>query len=292
MVCPRCGAPIPAGANFCMRCGTPVAQVEARPTFAQPGAIMVPGPRPARKVWPILGMLLAIGLVLFVGLSASGALQQRGENGPPTLQTRGKTAPPVLQDIEEPPPEMPQEVKDWLNHLRRIEERKNRLNATQVANLKVFMAKFEALGPAAGLLNDSGTDEDLTNPELPVKEKIEDSQAPWRQLIRDFQAVEPPEECKDLADEYYAGLNEVPAAMNDLNDIVKSISGPDGATTDAAEKALQKLYSVQNTSFGTIDEHFAASDEMLSQICEKYSVRKWFNIATDLGGGSLGAAKF
>lgn len=292
MNCPRCGSAIPDGANFCMRCGTPIQRVEARPTFAPPGAVMVPtGAKRPTNMWPIAALLLGIGLLFLIGMVASGALQNRSDQGPLTLAQQRQPGPPTLEQTAEAPPQMPPEVRDWLEHLRRIEERKNKLNAQEVAQLKVFTAKFEALGPAAGLLNENGDDEGHTNPEIPVKDQIQDLEGPWKQLIKDFQSVPPPEECQPLADEYYAGLNEIPAMMNDIQSIINSISNPTGTTGDA-QSALNKAYSTQGTSAGSIDSHFAASDEMLSQVCDKYSTKKWFGIATDLGGGMLGRSSF
>ncbi|MEA2552890.1 MAG: hypothetical protein QOJ65_1066, partial [Fimbriimonadaceae bacterium] len=53
------------------------------------------------------------------------------------------------------------------------------------------------------------------------------------------------------------------------------------------QKALEKAYTAQGTSGEGIDAKFAASDELLSQICDHYDTRKWFSISQDLGGGAL-----
>lgn len=294
MYCIRCGSPLQPGANFCNACGAPTAQAEARPTFAPGGAAYNPnqGLKTPNRALPLLALIAGIILVFILGLYASGALKQTASEGEEILASRARPGPPTLKATDQAPAPMPPAIREWLEHLRRIEERKNSLNAKQVAQLKIFMAKFQALGPAAGLLNDSGDPEDQTNPEVPVKEQIQDLQGPWRTLIKDFQAVPPPVECQPLADEYYAALNEVPAMMGDIQEIVNAVSQSAGGSTDNAQDALTKAYSTQGTSHETIDTHFLNADSKLGEVCRHYNTDKWFAISPDIGGGGMLGAGF
>lgn len=295
-----------------MRCGAPVNRVETPnpvatgPAVAVPAAVpigplAIPAQKKSNSLLPFAVVIAAIVAVLLLGLAASGALRKGAQNDN-SLQVQGKTSPPLLVKQAAGPEQMPQNIKDWLEHLRRIEERKNKLNAEELAQLQVFSAKFQALGPAAGLLSGTGDDEDNTNPEVPVKSQITDLAGPWKQLVKDYQAVPPPPECQRLADEYLAGLNEIPGMMNDLQGVIDSVSqmASGNAPTDSnspspdqtAKGALDKAYSMQGTSGESIDSHFAASDQLLGQVCNQYSTPKWFSITPDIGGGMLGKSQF
>lgn len=313
LYCTRCGTAIPDGANFCMRCGAPVVRAEAPqpasraaaaplPIPIPVGALAMPAPRKSNGFLPFAVVIAAIVAVLLLGLAASGALRKAASNDGDSLRVQGKAPTPVLAKQAQAPAQMPQDVRDWLEHLRRIEERKNKLNSQELAQLQVFSAKFQALGPAAGLLSGTGDEEDNNNPEVPVKSQITDLASPWKQLVKDFQAVPPPPECQRLADEYFAGLNEIPGMMNDVQGVIDSVSqmASGNAPTDSnspsadqqAKGALDKAYSMQGTSGTSIDAHFSSSDNMLGQICNQYNTPKWFSITPDVGGGMLGKSQF
>src|SRR5207247_1269762 len=151
--------------------------------------------------------------------------------------------------------------------------------AEQVASLKTFAAKYQALGPAAGMLTNPDSDDDNTNPVTPMVEKMDDMVTPWNKLIKDFQAVPPPPECQKLADEYYSALNEIPAQMSDIQGLLKNMTDQmsNGTTgngeTDANKDALKQAESLQGQSKAGIDDHLTASDDMLSDVCQKYNTR-------------------
>lgn len=68
-----------------------------------------------------------------------------------------------------------------------------------------------------------------------------------------------------------------------------------GALSDASNKAsedptqsLEILTSMLGTSGGRIDNAAVATDRKVAEVCNKYQVRKWFDIAADVGGGIMG----
>lgn len=262
---------------------------------AQPAAAAA-APMPAPMVTPIrntqampyIVMGLVVLVVFLLGWGVSNALQVRAQTEP-TLQAPRQVKTDLMATTQ-PTPGMPPSVHDWLEHLRRTEEQKNRLNAEQVASLKMFTAKFEALGPAAGLLSNDG-DDDNTNPAVPVEKMTTDMVEPWKKLIKDFQSVPPPPECQPLADEYFSALNEIPAEMSDiqnlLENLTQSMTNANSGETDANKDALKNAQTMQGKSKESIDSHLINSDEMLGEVCDKYHTRKWFSITSDLGGGLL-----
>lgn len=296
MYCPRCDAPVPDGANFCMRCGNLMARQERS---AQPAAAAAPMPAhmpqaPASvrssTATPYVVMALIVAVVFLLGYGISNALQARGSTQD-TLQAV-QAHKPDLMTAAEVPAGMPPSVRDWLEHLRRIEEQKNKLEATQVADLKTFTTKFEALGPAAGLLTDPDQSDDDTNTDVaaPVKEKTTDFVKPWQDLITDYQSVPPPPECQKLADEYFSGLNEIPAEMNDVQKVMDNLNQAENSSDPSAgmKNVLEQAQGMKGQSYQDIDDHFNNSDELLGDVCGQYHTRKWFSITADNGTGLLG----
>ena len=250
-------------------------------------------------------MAVAIAVLLLIlalfGLKAAGILKLGGSLPDNTLalggkgadnnllMARGKTGPPVLneQGSVPKPLKMPQDVWDWLEHLRRIEARKNDLHLKQVSELKVFQQMIGVLGPGIGEVDPYDQTGDAgKEPADVTKGKFADLRPDWYQLIKDFQAVPPPDECKPIADDYYRAINEIPGMTGDVIGVLNTVStDPQGALT-----AVSKL---RNKSYGEIDRYLDRTDARVQAICDKYNVRKWFNIKTDVAGSDmLGKAGF
>lgn len=276
--CPRCRAQTAEGQPFCASCGLPlnaVPGVQATPSFGAARAST------NRKIFAgaVAGLVIAL-IAYFASINLSAKASQLPSAD---LQTKASLPKPDLQVKKEAPTkkEMPQDVRDWLKHLERIEERKQQLTIKQIADMKVFEQMIGVLGPGIGELDpyDQSGKEGET-PESTAKGKFEDLRPDWKQLIQDFRDVPPPAECKPLADAFDSGINEIPAMIGDLVDVMNSIgTNPSGA--------LQKVQQMKNKSYAGVDRSFQEADGLLSQVCDKYDERKWFNIKTDVVGGSL-----
>ena len=126
--------------------------------------------------------------------------------------------------------------------------------------------------------------EPLTRKRKP--QRAEDLKPEWGQLLDDYIAYPPPQECKPLGQEYYRALNEIPASMNDILEVLQS------ATSGDPSAAIDRLMQMQNSSFQNIDVRLRNSDDELSKICAKYETPKWFSIKGDSGGGTLSLPGF
>jgi hypothetical protein len=176
---------------------------------------------------------------------------------------------------------MPADVLAYLRHLEKCENAKVEISGDQSAEVKVLMTKMQALGAGMGMMNpydQSGDDKDV-EPADYAKGKILDFRPRWQRLLDYFRSVRPPRECEQLAYDFDRATGEVPGMMGDLSDILN------GQLDPAA--ALKKLEKFQNSSYSEIDRYYGRADEKLGQICQKYNTSKWFNIKTDVGGGSL-----
>jgi len=177
---------------------------------------------------------------------------------------------------------MPADVEEWLKHLEKCEREKVVISGDQMAEAMVLMTKMQALGAGMGLMDpydqSQGGDDDK-DPQTYAKGKVMDFRPRWEQLIAFFNSKVPPEECKPLAADFNRALGEIPGMMGDVGDILNAV------TTDP-NSALQQAQKLKGGSYADIDRYFGRADVKLTEICKKYEHNKWFNIKTDVQGGS------
>jgi hypothetical protein len=325
MFCPKCGKGVQAGAAFCMHCGQGVAAqpaasqpvaaaskpMAAAPMMGRPApAFPTPNAPSSKKTTVIaIGTALAMVLALFFGLRATGLLRfgastpkidnlkaegnipnqdlLRAEGQAPDnnlLKAEGSTsAAPVARHAEQIV--MPDDIRKWLEHLEKIEKRKNDLSMKQLSQMAVLMQQMKVLGSGMGILNEEeggfGGD---TGPSETAKGSFDALRPEWNQLIADFRSYPPPAECRPIADDYFRAVSEIPGMNSDLAGILESIAG----NPENAASALEKAMKIQNTSANVIDKNLKETDNKVGDICRKYETRKWFEIKTDVGGGLMG----
>jgi hypothetical protein len=270
---------------------------QASPAFQ---AAVAPG---KKNTWIAIVTALAMILAIFLGLSASGllkfgatspkidTLKAEGQNPKqdilraegqnptvPLLSAQGSTPPPILDRRQAT---MPDDVRKWLEHLERIEKRKNDLSLKQLSQMAVLAQRMKVLGGGESLLSGDPTADDGPAPSDTAKDSFDQLRPEWNQLIADFRSDPPPAECKPIADDFGRAVQEIPGINADLADILS------GASSDPS-KALEKVYKIQNTSTTVIDKYFGSCDDKIGDVCRKYETRKWFGIKTDVGGGLMG----
>jgi hypothetical protein len=278
MKCTYCGATIPEHARFCAGCGRALTGAAAAhasvPTSQTHSASKA-------KWWAIgVGVLLLMAIAFVVGMQ-SGLItraQVKKPDAPSVLEAQPPKvdAPSVLEA------QPPKHVVDWLEHLRRTEERRRRMerNVAPVMGMLVqaMAARAAALGGVAqGDLDKAEADYEREREKL--RQSYQQRQQEWAQLLQYFRSVPPPPECQTLADAYFAGLSEY---ITSISQIEKSLIENDlGALTGM-------LGSVQSE----LDARFARADEELTRVCEQYGIRKDFAIGKQgteliqsLGGG-------
>ena len=283
MKCNYCGAAIPENARFCAGCGRALSGA----TMSVPNTA---APTPTRanskaKWWAIgVGVLLLMAIAFVVG-TQSGLITRANlqkPDAPSVLEAQPPKvdAPSVLETEAPKPP--PKHVVNWLEHLRRTEERRRRMerNVAPVMGMLVqaMVARATALGGVAqGDLDKAEADYEREREKL--RQSYQQRQQEWAQLLQYFRSVPPPPECQTLADAYFAGLSEY---ITSISQIEKSLIENDlGALTGM-------LGSVQSG----LDARFARADEELTRVCEQYGIRKDFAIGKQgteliqsLGGG-------
>ncbi|MCS7209462.1 MAG: hypothetical protein NZ874_07815 [Fimbriimonadales bacterium] len=244
-----------------------------------------------------MGILLLIAIAFVIG-AQSGLLTRANvrkpeapsvlEAQPPKVeapsvvqaQTPKVEAPSVVEtDTPKPPPK---HIVDWLEHLRKTEERRRQMerNIAPVMSMLVqaMVARAAAMsGVAQGDLDKAEVDYEREREKL--RQSYQQRQREWAQLLQFFQSVPPPPECRTLADAYYAGLSQY---ITTITQIEKSL----------VENDLSTLTGLLGSAQSDLDARFARADEELSRVCEQYGIRKHFAIGAQgtelirsLGGG-------
>ncbi len=298
MKCTYCGAALPENANFCMGCGRPQNPTPNRTVATVPTAASG-GNSKAKWFGLGVGLLLLIALAFVVG-TQSGLLTQaqvKKPEGPSVLEAQPpKVEGPSVLEVQPPkiegpsvaqaeaPKPPPQHVVDWLEHLRRTEEQRRRMERNVAPVMSMLVQATVARAAAMGGIAQGDFDKaeaDYEREREKLRQGYQQRQREWAQLLQQFQSVPPPPECRTLADTYFAGLSQY---VTTITQIEKSLIENDiGGLTGM-------LGSVQSD----LDSRFARADEELTRVCEQYGIRKYFSIGAQgtellrsLGGGGL-----
>ncbi|HVT11773.1 MAG TPA: hypothetical protein VHE55_05870 [Fimbriimonadaceae bacterium] len=284
------GAPRPAT--------QPVAGIPQQP-YVQPAYAI---PSDVRKRNTILAIAISgvLLLLLFIGLKASGVLafgskapdnavlNARGQ-GPDNslLQSRGDKTNPTLEVSRVT---MPDDIRNWLEHLARMEKKKQALTATQLQQVRELQSE---LGGASGLTTPEDVQK-MTDPDynsFPTIDKatamLNQLQPDWVALKKEFDSVPPPTECKPIAESYDAGLQNI---VDVFDSVEKLVSGVNLTDQNSIKKSADDVKEVGLRHRRGIDGEFQQTDDQVQDICDKYQTRKWFKI--DAHGGSAGLLGF
>lgn len=251
----------------------------------------------------IVGSVLAVAVLVLgsrqLGLSQGtqapdfgGAMQARSAAPPPITAESSGPPPPLLTEAAVPPPEaarMPADIREWLEHLERIERQRQALATQQVSAAMVSLTMLQGAGATQQILDgllDTGEEDTTTTPETPnpaaeLQRDNQDFQAEWEKLMADFRALPPPPACVPLRNSYDQTLGQTEMMIDEI------VGAMDKAGSDP-QAALRDLFGMRGTSGGRIDAAAAQSNRNLEEVCRPYDVRPWFQIQTDSQAGILG----
>jgi len=251
----------------------------------------------SRAIWWVLGALVLLlggvfilakaGIINIPGITP---LVAKAENGPALTRTPihnpGFVQKPVHTQIvtgaPPPPAKMPQDVLDWLKHLQQTEQRRMDLSQDNIATAMVDMSTA-SMGGAMEILQSmaSGDDKDPPPPTDKLKKDAEDMRGQWQDLVTFFESKPPPPECVPIRDQYDQAVRDTSGMILDIMDaLTESANDP--------KDAIKRLNESKGKSKESIDFHANKTDDLVQQLCTKYSVEKWFKIVGDVGGGGLG----
>lgn len=249
----------------------------------------------------VIAGVVAAFLAIGAGLSASGllklgaksssaqSLQAQGNDPARHLLADNANAPkPELQATATAPLDMPKDIRDWLEHLRRIEELKREL---------VLQQQTELQGSKGALESPISTPEDvqqLADPngdmsKIPHNQMLQDTlrrmKIRWTDLDDDFRKYPPPAECQSIADSFDKGLNSTAGYIQSIAEALDSL---DMTRLDANSQMGNTKDSIERmgrTNVGDIDDAYHQTNLGIQAICQKYNVKPWFSIDEHGGAG-------
>ncbi len=274
--CGKCGQVMEANARFCSACGQPLAPTPTVAPSASPVSMAQSPNSNKRWLWVGLGVMALIALAFVLGTQSGffARAQVKPEEAPSILQAEAPPQAPSILQAEPPPPapsilqgeapqpkQVPQHVLDWLEHLKRIEQKRQAMERN--FNPAVDMLK-DALAMRYSLEEDE-QQQRMQNLEQGYERYRQD----WAGLMREYQSVPPPQECKALADTYYVALGNY---IRFMMQIEQSLETQD----------LNTLLNMRGSAQAEVDQKLSDADVELARLCQEMGIRKSFRIGSSL----------
>jgi len=136
------------------------------------------------------------------------------------------------------------------------------------------------VGPALDMLKDAyGLQLGLGDEDDPLSQKKLQSgysrySQQWQNLIRYFQALQPPAQCAKLGATYGQALNSYVYIWNQIQ-------------LAMANQDISRLLRLRRSAQAGVDAQLKASDAELEAVCKQFDIRKEFDITADDDVGSL-----
>lgn len=296
----HCGQMLTGGASAPRQAQqVPSAQMTGSMPAYAPSSFGVPADVKRRNTLMAIGISAALLLLALLGLNASGRLNlggkppdrdslvAKGELGNTTLQAKGDPGKPTLAASQVT---MPDDIRNWLEHLARIEKKKQALTGKQLEQAHELQGELQG---ASGLTSADDVNK-MSDPDynsFPTIEKagamIQQLQPAWVDLQKEFDSVPPPKECQPIAERYDSGFDGMIETFASIGKIIDGVTLTDQKQMKSSVDDARK---VGRGSRGSIDGSFEKTDSMVQDICDKYKTHKWFKI--DAHGGSTGLLGF
>ncbi len=287
--CPNCQTENPSGAQFCNKCGVGLAKNGAPP-------LSPPNPRRNTLLTVVFALIL---LLVALGVGLAGLLRANAQ-APPSGVTvaRADAPPPSLLEVQKDAGSgvlkrnqkgMPLDIREWLEHLERVEKRRRDLSLHQIGSFMATMTTLQVAGVQDMLKDLMGDPTEMESNPKPssadkVHAEVEQARDDWRKLREEFESKPPPSECIPIRAKYEIALRETSGMMMDLMDALdRAMSSND---PEEMKRIVSELYGMKGKS-APIDQAGGETDALVSDICRKYETHKWFSIARDIGGGGM-----
>ncbi len=247
-----------------------------------------------------IATLAAIAVLVLgaIGLKASGVLKLgqgpvragdltvRGAGADAMLKERGGPDTSMLSKGE-PLIGMPDDVRDWLEHLRKVEEMKRQLTADQMHDEVGLLGQVNNTdGLMTGAEVRKMADPDNNSTEVPAVTALKDFgekyKQKWYDLSTFLRSKPAPAECQPIASSYDQGLTQMGATISDFGKILDDVSAKaDDDPSGARAAGTAAVDNIGDSHKKYIDKGFSEADQGVADICAKYHVKKAFDIDTN-----------
>jgi hypothetical protein len=203
--------------------------------------------------------------------SADAALRKEVGTGGPNLQVQASADPPALA---EEGIGMPDDVRKWLEHLKRIDKIREAYNSSYAMTL---IGKVGSLRPGTFLEEDSAAIDEAQR-KAAAGGLTADVDSFFAKLTNDFQSLPPPTECSSIAAQYASVLLETRGMLGQIDQAITNLD-------------IHSLETLQGTTFARLDTRAQEANTLIDDICKKYQEPNKYEVFVDRGNSlSLGAA--
>lgn len=215
----------------------------------------------------------------------AGTMQATSTPDVPTMQTKPTESTPTMQQAAG----MPDDIRRWLEHLQKVEQARTALAASQLTDSVRTLTGLQAgdITHAGDESSDDKATETRKQNERAqrVGGDMQTMQQAWRTLLNAFDSVPAPAECASIKSNYDQVISQTGSMIMEIVGHIKSASND-------PQSAISALTAMQGTSKSKIDVPARASDKGVENVCRKYDTVKWFDIASDVGGGTMSQLGF
>ena len=329
MSCPRCGKTVPAGAAFCMHCGTSVAPKPA-PVTKTATNILRPSPMPiapvsaAMAVTPslagdfqqqkrrttMIAILIACIAALFAGglaLKSMGILGQNGRRpGDPSLTAQGKMPDDgsLLATGNRPDgvlmaPGNRQDAPLGANAVAPPEMPDDiykwleHLRKTEEKRVDITMGQLTTAYTEKEKSQLAGGVDALKDLLNGIDDPNSELHSPTEKLAGVLKKMH--DDTMDLLKFFdsYPPPKECIPIRDAYDQSLNETAGQMGDIADhLASGDVEKLMKMEGKSAQGIDSAGAKTDRLVGEICDKYRKRRWFSIASDIKSSPIFGSGF
>lgn len=204
----------------------------------------------------------------------SGLLQAPAEatHVAPVQAPKEAQATPVVQQPDNVQP-FPADIDDYLKFLKRIEAKKQTIIRSQTADALLMMTKAKGLSTSI-------EDEDYNKAFKDIGSSNQKGAQEWNALTQEFNGRQPPPACVDLRNKFLDQLGKIQASIAAVNDALARVQSD-------PSNAIHDLTKMQGGTSAEVDAAIDAADSALAEVCDKYRLKKDFDIRGDSGSGNL-----
>jgi len=167
----------------------------------------------------------------------------------------------------------PADIDDYLKFLKRIEARKQALIRSQTGDLLLMMTQAKALSATI-------EEKDYNDTFKSMNGNVQKNSQDWNALNQEFNNRQPPPACVDLRNKYLDQLGKIQSSIFAVSDALAHVqSNP--------QDALHVLTGMQGQASANIDASIEAADSALADVCDKYRLKKDFDIRGDSSSTGL-----
>lgn len=296
MKCAKCGLDIPQGSRQCPKCGSINEFEQAAPS-------------PKKRLSPVAYATIALAIIGVFALgfyvlagrgrnltAAPGGIQRQdgnitaappGVSGPNGIMAAPPGAPGQTQPTLPGKPKPPQEVVDYLAHVKKVEEHRQML----LKDTSAAMTLSATGGGSKGMMDMINMAMDpegkaAQDPLAETKAELNRQYSNWQKTLNYFDSKPAPAQCREFSGSYRAVLaNETKT----LGEISTSFNGLNIQSPDDMSKLLTALQKMKGDPSiqANIDKSANDADAKLTSLVSNYDMQKPFDVPPEKQGGNI-----